>query len=152
MKLIAKKPCSFNGEKFYIGDVIPTEYVVNPATMEKMGIITIVGGNTSGGGSGDDGSGDYDCAITPIIIPDATLSITVNTDNGDMTLEPTDEGIQDIFTVLLSKPTVAEVIIKKMEDEDALILLHMVDNRKAVKEAAAARAKELNPPESEGEQ
>jgi len=42
MKLIAKKPCSFGGQKFYIGDEIPTNLVADVRMQEKMGVITIV--------------------------------------------------------------------------------------------------------------
>lgn len=42
MKLIAKKPCSFGGEKFYIGDEIPEGMVAAPAVQEKRGILTII--------------------------------------------------------------------------------------------------------------
>lgn len=42
MKLIAKKPCSFGGEKFYIGDGIPEGMVADPAVQEKRGILTII--------------------------------------------------------------------------------------------------------------
>ena len=42
MKLIAKKPCSFGGEKFYIGDGIPAGLVADPAVQEKRGILTII--------------------------------------------------------------------------------------------------------------
>ena len=41
-KLIAKKPCSFGGEKFYIGDGIPAGLVADPAVQEKRGILTII--------------------------------------------------------------------------------------------------------------
>lgn len=42
MKMIAKKPCSFGGEKFYIGDGIPEGMVADPAVQEKRGILTII--------------------------------------------------------------------------------------------------------------
>lgn len=41
MRLIAKKPCSFNGQTFYIGDEIPSEFVINPKAQEKLGVIAI---------------------------------------------------------------------------------------------------------------
>ena len=42
MKLIAKKPCSFGGEKFYIGDEIPESLVTDAGRQEKLGVISIV--------------------------------------------------------------------------------------------------------------
>lgn len=41
MKLIAKKPCSFGGKKFFIGEEVPTNLVANPALQEKLGVIVI---------------------------------------------------------------------------------------------------------------
>lgn len=54
MKLIAKKPCSFGGQRFFIGDEIQEELVVDPAAQEKLGVITIVNDTkeVSGGESG----------------------------------------------------------------------------------------------------
>lgn len=44
MRLIANKPCSFGGERFYIGDEIPEGMVADPAVQEKRGILTILKG------------------------------------------------------------------------------------------------------------
>ena len=40
MRLIAKKPCSYGGKKFFIGDEIPAELVVNIEREEKLGVIS----------------------------------------------------------------------------------------------------------------
>lgn len=54
MRLIAKKPCSFGGQKFYIGDEIPKNLVADAKLQEKMGVIAIINDNIgeSGGQSG----------------------------------------------------------------------------------------------------
>lgn len=137
MKLIAKKLCRFGGKQFYIGEEIPTELVLNPQAQEKMGVLVIVDGDAEG------------CS-QPVVISDPTLTICVNIDGSDMELEPTDRGLQDIFNVLIGQPSAAKDIINKMTDEDALILLHLSDSRKAVKAAAEERAKSLR--ESAGEE
>ena len=41
MRLIANKPCSFGGRKFYIGDEIPASLVADARVQKKMGVITI---------------------------------------------------------------------------------------------------------------
>lgn len=51
MKLIAKKPCSFGGRQFYIGDEIPAGLVADPVTQEGLGVIAIA--NTGSGGEPD---------------------------------------------------------------------------------------------------
>ena len=41
MKLIAKKPCSFGGKQFFIGDEVPAKLVLNPAQQEAWGVLTM---------------------------------------------------------------------------------------------------------------
>lgn len=43
MKIIAKKPCSFGGRKFFIGDEIPAELVTDVKVQEMYGRISIIG-------------------------------------------------------------------------------------------------------------
>ncbi len=54
MRLIANRPCSFCGRQFYIGDEIPADFVADPRTQERMGVLTIVddGMGIPGGQSG----------------------------------------------------------------------------------------------------
>jgi len=130
-KLIALKPCSFGGKQFYIGNEIPAEYVASPAAQEKLGVLTIVNVEA-----------EVDVHET-VVYPESKVSLVVHSDGNEMTLEPTDRGIQDVFNVLIGKATDAEAIINEMDDADALILLHLADSRKSIKEAAEARAKEL---------
>lgn len=145
MKLIAKKPCSFGGEQFYIGDEIPVELVRNPETQEKYGTLTIVKGDTETSGS----------AVAPIVIADPVLTIHVRLGDEEMELEPTDDGLQDIFNVLIGEANAGVATINKMTDNDSLILLHLCDRRATVQKAAKARAEELRKneeQESAGEQ
>lgn len=48
MKLIAKKPCSFGGRQFFIGNEIPAELVADPVTQEGLGVITIANAGNAG--------------------------------------------------------------------------------------------------------
>jgi len=41
MVLIANKPCSFGGQKFYIGDKIPANLVADARLQEKLGVLTV---------------------------------------------------------------------------------------------------------------
>ena len=147
MKLIAKKPCSFGGERFYIGNEIPVELVQNPKTQEKFGILAILEGDAVTPAP----------TVSPIVVSDPVLTICVRVGEEEMELEPTDDGLQDIFNVLISEPTAAIAIIDKMTDNDALILVHMAERRVTVKKAAKVRAEELQKletkqQESEGDQ
>lgn len=138
MRLIAKKPCSFGGKKFYIGDEIPAKFVKDPAEQEKLGALVQIK--------------DAQEAQAPVAAGQ-TITVNVHADEGDMPLDLTADGLQAIFDVLTATVPEAEPIIEGMSDSDALILLHVVDDRKTVKEAAKARAKALiEGQESEGEQ
>lgn len=145
MKLIAQKPCSFGGEKFYKGDAVPAEYVLDVNKQVKMGALVAVEDTGTGGTDGD-----------TVVFPDPTLSIIVRTENGEKDLEPTDDGLRDIFNVLIGKAADAKSVIDQMNDMDALNLLLLSDSRKEVKKIAEARiqtlAAEALAAEEEGEQ
>lgn len=140
MKLIAKKPCSFGGKSFFIGDEIPSELVIDPKAQEMMGKLVIVGDASTG-------------AQKAVTAPVSSVSIVVHAEEGDMPLEISTTELQKIFDVLTGNVEDGEDIIKEMTDDDALILLHITDGRKSIKAAAEARAKALNEnTESAGEQ
>lgn len=139
MKLIARKPCSFAGKKFYIGDEVPAEFVLDPKAQEQLDVLAIVA--------------DEAAPVPEEVRKEVeTMAVAIHTKDGDMTLNLTKEGLQAVVDILTDKPADAEAIIEKMEDGDALILVHVVDNRKAVKAAAEERAKALNSEESAGDQ
>lgn len=134
MRLIAKKPCSFDGKKFFIGDEIPAECVANPKAQEKMGVIAIVGGDTESG-------------QLPKI---GAINIPIHAEEGDLILCVTNEEL-NVFTDILQIPVskaedkqkVSEMI-QNIESEDLLIMLDALDRRKFVKDEAQERAKILS--------
>ena len=141
MKLIARKPCGFGGKKFYIGDEIPAEYVLEPKLQEKMGVLAIV----------------KDEAAAPDPVESAeSMEVVIHAKEGDMPLNLTQDGLQAVVDVLTSKAADAKPVIEQMTDGDALI----ADSRKEIKTAAENRAKAMsaeetdkeNPEESAGEQ
>ena len=146
MKLIAKKPCSFGGERFYIGDEIPLKLVQNPKTQERYGTLAIVEGDAVTPAP----------TVAPVVVSDPVLTIGVRVGDEEMDLEPTDDGLQDIFTALISDADGAIATINKMTDNDALILIHLADRRTTVQKAAKARAEKLQKlveeQETEGDQ
>lgn len=143
MKLIAQKPCSFGGKKFYIGDEIPVESVLNPNAQAKLGVLAIV----------NDDAGTIPPAEPQEIHNEVdTMTVVIHAKEGDLPLNLTREGLQNVVDVLTNKPSEAENVIEKMTDGDALILVHICDSRRAVKEAAETRAKAINTEESAGDQ
>lgn len=133
-KLIAKKPCSYGGERFFIGDEIPVGLVHDPKTQEQYGTLVILEGDAVTPAP----------QIAPVVVSDPVLTICVSVDGEAMELEPTDDGLQDIFSALIGDADTAINIAKKMTDNDALILLHLAERRTTVQKAAKARAQELN--------
>lgn len=135
MTYIALKPCKFAGQAFKIGDTIPGGCILPGAAknLVKMEIIASA-----------DGAG--------VPVSNGPIAITARAEGGDMALQLTDIGLQQIFDALTANVEGAEKIIETMTDEDALILLHMCDSRKGVKTAAEERAKALEPEAEEEEQ
>ena len=42
MKLVANKPCTLSGKRYFIGEEIPAEAVTDPVALEKMGVLTVI--------------------------------------------------------------------------------------------------------------
>lgn len=139
MKLFAKKPCSFGGKRFAIGEEIPGDLVLNPAAQAKMDVISIV--NDAPAFDLGDPAGD----VTRIVV-------VLHAEQGDFTLYLTQEGFQSVVDVLTTKGDAAKAIVEQMTDGDALILLDATDTRPNIRKAAQARAMALNAEESAGEQ
>lgn len=53
MKLIARKPCSFGGRKFFIGQEIPAELVTEPGVQERLGVLAVVTDGEAGRTDGE---------------------------------------------------------------------------------------------------
>lgn len=131
MKLIAKKPCSFGGKRFYIGDEIPEEFVLSPNDQEKMGVLVIVNDDAGTNPAMDPGDPAGDITKVAVIVGDVTI-----------TLAP--EEIQTVMDVLTSNAKDAEALVKQINSDDVLFLLHAADSRNTIKAAAKARAQALS--------
>lgn len=146
MKLIAKKVCNF-GKRFYIGEEIPLEAVLDPKLQEKRGVLAIVNDDDAGTPAPAEEPG---AGVT--MIP-----VVIRAKEGNLPLNLAQEDIQTIVDILTTTVEAAEASIAKMTNADALILLDCIDNRRSIKTAAKERALSLNeaaanPEESEGEQ
>ena len=80
MKLFAKKPCSFCGKKFFIGDEVPLNYVLDPKAQEKMGVLVVVEGNSESTESTDSEAGG-------LLLPPASTSEKQAEATGDIMIE-----------------------------------------------------------------
>ena len=76
--IIAKKPCSFNGRKFFIGNTIPSEYVLDPNAQKSMGVIEVVEveSDTENDGAAPGEGG-------PLLPPSSTLDEDKNKEDQD---------------------------------------------------------------------
>lgn len=142
MKLIAKKPCSFEGQKFFIGDEIPVAFVKDPKAQEKMGVLAI-----AGDGSTLPPEELQECTAQ---VADVKFEVIIHSDDGDLPLAVTNAELS-VFTDILQIPVAKaedkqkiSEMIQKIESEDLLIMLDALDGRKHVKEEAQARAQALN--------
>ena len=138
MKIIAQKPCSFEGQKFFIGDEIPASLVANPKALEKMGVIAIAA----------------NCGVSPEAtmhtVEQGLIEVIVHSESGDLPLKVTNAELS-VFTDILQiginkaedKQKISE-LIQKVESEDLLIMLDALDGRKFVKDEAQAKAQELS--------
>lgn len=134
MAYLALKPCRFAGQSFKIGESVPAA-VLQPGaskSLVKMGILA------------EDSDVKASAPAKPAIKHDSKMKVVVHEKKGDMDLDLTQEGLQAIFDVLTSSVSAAEPIIDAMTDEDALILLHVSDSRKSIKELAETKAKALS--------
>ncbi|MEH2960079.1 hypothetical protein [Candidatus Merdisoma sp. JLR.KK006] len=170
MRLIANKPCSFGGQKFYIGDKIPENLVVDARLQEKMGVITVAN-DTERVPAGELGTlftqeqvekmlvEAVDEAVNNTVLEmeqkqkegflsEGTVIIPVkgdsDGDNEQQTAVPaTPEEIQQIFSIMQMNATDGAEAIAGVKSENVLILLHASDSRKTIKNAAKERADQL---------
>jgi len=174
MKLIAKKPCSFGGQRFYIGDEIPAELVAEPKAQERLGVIAIA--NNEGAGVSGEQSGtlytqeQFDEAVaevrakleetvakleeTELGTYEGTVQIAIKTGsdgNNDqiMAIPATPEQIQQTFEIMQLNADKASGAIADVTDENVLTMLLFVDSRSTVKKAAKSRLDNLSLTEGE---
>lgn len=138
MRLIAKKPCSFGGKKFFIGEEVPAGLVADPASQEKMGVLAIAKGENE----------EMLAASVGTLLPvdcEGVITVSVNGENdGEMlAILVTTEEIQQVFSIMQLNADEGTKAISEVESENVLILLHAADSRKTIKEAAKKQADNL---------
>ena len=133
MRLIARRPCSFGGKKYFIGDEVPAEDVINPTVQEDQGTLAIV----------KDEQGVLETA------GDGKVAIPVirngEGDIADMLSIPLTEGeVQHVFAIMQMTADKAAEAMEDVDSEEVLIVLHAADSRSGVKKAAKKRAEQLS--------
>ena len=165
MRLIAKKPCSYGGKKFFIGDEIPAELVVNIEREEKLGVISAA--NDEAGVPEQSGAlysqeqvdkmiadavANADKGFTqeqvdemiqsavaelkPFDSDNAGFTVTVKGEGGNVTaVSCSAEDIQSVDVLQMNAYDGAKAVAS-VQSDSVLILLHVLDTRATVKKAA----------------
>ncbi len=166
MRLIAKKPCSYGGKKFFIGDEIPAELVVNIEREEKLGVISAA--NDEAGVPEQSGAlysqeqvdkmiadavanADKDftqeqvdemiqsavAELKPFDSDNAGFTVAVKGEGGNVTaVSCSAEDVQSVVDVLQMNAEDGAKAVASVKSDSVLILLHALDTRATVKKAA----------------
>lgn len=146
MRLIAKKPCSYGGKKFFIGDEIPAELVVNIEREEKLGVISIA--NDEAGVPEQSGAlysqeqvdemiQSAVAELKPFDSDNAGFTVTVKGEGDNVTaVSCSAEDIQSVVDVLQMNADDGAKAVANVQSDSVLILLHALDTRATVKKAA----------------
>ena len=121
---IALKPCTISGAKYLVNDKVDTS-ALSDAEVAALIKRKQIAGNSA--------SLENALIAIPVIGEDETFAVSLS-----------DAQIVDVFTVLQQTADDAIKAIGEMTAENALILIHRIDERKTVKAAAEKRAKALN--------
>lgn len=166
MRLIAKKPCSYGGKKFFIGDEIPAELVVNIEREEKLGVISAVNDEAgvpeqsgalysqeqvdemiadavANAGKGftqeqvDEMIQSAVAELEPFDSDNAGFTVTVKGKGDNVTaVSCSAEDIQSVVDVLQMNADDGAKAVTSVQSDSVLILLHALDTRATVKKAA----------------
>lgn len=131
MKLVANKPCTLSGKRYFIGEEIPVEAVVDPAALEKMGVLTVI----------------RDGIPTEILeeyvanVGEVLFRIPIIKGDKSLDLDIAEPQIQEaVKTMQMNQKDAVAHIRDTVED-------NTVDSRTAVKKEAEIKAKNLEKPE-----
>ena len=146
MKLIAKKRCSYGGRKFFAGDEIPADIVLNVEREEKLGVISIA--NDEAGGLEESGAlysqeqvdemiQSAVAELKPFDSDNAGFTVTVKGEGDNVTaVSCIAEDIQSVVDVLQMNADDGAKAVANVQSDSVLILLHALDTRATVKKAA----------------
>lgn len=166
MEYICTKSLSLAGIRYHPGDIIPDGIVLNGRVgkLESSGYITGIG--TSAEALGEDNGISretetvymQECVAelqdVPPEIYAGTFMIPVKTEDDEggnaeyISLPMTPEGVKQVVSVIQSKANEGIEMISGITDENVLILIHALDSRVKVKNAAKKQAGTLTSAET----
>lgn len=166
MRLIAKKPCSYGGRQFFIGDEIPENLIANAEREEKLGVISIVNAeagvsaqagalfsqeqvdemiaeavaNASKGFSQEQVDEMIQSAVAelePFDYENSGFIVTVKGEGDNVTaVSCSANDIQSVVDVLQMNADDGAKAVTEIKSDSALVLIHALDTRSTVKKAA----------------
>lgn len=141
MRLIAKKPCSFGGKKFFIGEEVPAYLVANPKLQEKLGVLAIAKKQVDDmvAAAVAELKETEDRACEGVIM----ISVKGESDGEMLAIPVTAEEIQQVFSIMQLTADEGTKAISDVKSENVLILLHATDSRKTIKDTAKKQADNL---------
>ena len=130
MKLVANKPCNLNGKKYFIGEEVPVEEVVDYASLVKMGLLSVIH--------------DDNLEECVAMVGEVSFSIPIVKGHETIDLDVTEPQMQDaVKTMQMSADAAVAHIRGNIEDDTTLIIINALDSRATVKKAAESKAKNL---------
>lgn len=109
MRYIARKPCSFGGKKYLIGEDVPADVVLDGKRQVALGTLATVQ-------------------------DDKTSTILISLGEEQVSLDP--EELQRIFDILQAKSEDAVALLQEDTLENVCRVIAVCDSRRAVKTAA----------------
>nr|WP_302665697.1 hypothetical protein [uncultured Agathobaculum sp.] len=125
MRYIARRPCSFGGKKYLIGEDVPADVVLDGKRQVALGTLVAVQ-------------------------DDKTSAILISLGEEQVSLAP--EELQRIFDILQAKSEDAVALLQEEACENVCGVIAVCDNRRAVKSAAnRSKGENENADETGGE-
>lgn len=134
MKLVANKPCNLNGKKYFIGEEVPVEEVVDYASLVKMGLLSVI----------HDAVPEDNLEECVAMVGEVSFSIPIVKGHETIDLDVTEPQLQEaVKTMQMNQKDAVAHIRGSVKDNTVLIFLNAVDSRTAVKKEAETKAKSL---------
>ncbi len=134
MKLVANKPCTLSGKRYFIGEKIPAEAVTDPVALEKMGVLTVI----------RDGIPVETLEECVASVGEVFFKIEIVKGDKGFDLDVTEPQLQEaVKTMQMNQKDAVAHIRGNIEDDTTLIIINALDSRATVKKAAESKAKNL---------
>lgn len=132
MKLVANKPCNLNGKKYFIGEEVPVEEVVDYASLVKMGLLSVI----------HDAVPEDNLEECVAMVGEVSFSIPIVKGNETIDLDVTEPQMQDAVKTMQMNADVAVAHIRgDIEDDTTLIIINALDSRATVKKQQSQKPK-----------